>query len=223
LTVVFLTGEGSNDVGGLSAGAGYQTADEGFLQPVIRRITERDLTFKGAKLSSFGGKPVTGLRDALARKAFHAKALAEFERAEVLILATDVDSTTGERVEKRIRKLKDAIHEGFAKSDGPVSIAATPCRTIEAWALGDTDAVGEVARVEDVSLPKRAEDLWGTPTDPSSNHPKCVLHRIFGGDPGTESYAAIAATADLDQIAVACPLSFGPFIEDLRKAFVTVP
>lgn len=210
--LLFLCGEGANDIGGLAAEPEYQTNDDGFFQPIIRRLSETDVSFRGTQIKTLGREKIRGLSDAWSRKAQQARALAAYERADAVVLAGDVDSSAGERAtryeaQRRIDEIAEAMRTGFDSVSGPPSVGATPCRTIEAWALGDVAAVCRVAGSETVVLPRNPEELWGKPSDPTSNHPKCVLRRIFGGSVPTSAYARIATEADLELLARACPLS----------------
>jgi hypothetical protein len=101
----------------------------------------------------------------------------------VLVFVKDVDRTTGLKKSalERKRKLKlmhEEIQTGFATVRGktPRTLAATPCRMTEAWALGDPAALASVAR-KGATPPSKPEKLWGDETNVNSNHPKCVLRR----------------------------------------------
>ena len=223
-TLVYLVGEGSNDIGGLAREPEYQTADDGFFQPVIRQLSGRDLVFKGAQLKTLGREKVKGLADAWSRKAAQARAVVEYERADIVVVAADVDSSQGERAtvlrrEGDLTRSAARFKRGLSPWRGPPAVAATPCRTIEAWGLADTNAVCAVANVETVALEKPPEQLWGKPNDPQSNHPKCALTKIFGGSVDTSHYAALGAAARVDVLEAQCPMSFAPFSASLRAAF----
>jgi Domain of unknown function (DUF4276) len=221
--LVFLCGEGSNDIGGLAAEPEYQSDDEGFFQPIIRRLSAKDVSFRGTQIKTLGREKIRGLTEAWSRKARQARALAVYERADAVVLAGDVDSSAGERAsrleaERRIEEIAEAMHAGFESLSGPPWVGATPCRTIEAWALGDLDAAFGVAGVARIELPKKPEELWGKPSDPASNHPKCVLKRVFGGSVSSSDYARIASEADLDVLSRECPLSFPSFAAAVTDA-----
>ena len=222
--LVFLCGEGPNDIGGLAAESEYQTDDDGFFQPIIRRLAAAELGFRGTQIKVLGRERIRGLADAWSRKACQARQLAAYERADAVVLTGDVDSSAGERAsrreaQRRVAKISESMRVGFESVDGPPFVGATPCRTVEAWALGDIATACRVAGVTAFTVPRAAEELWGKPNDPASNHPKCVLTRIFGGEVSTSHYARIASEVDLEILAAECPLSFTPFATALRAAF----
>jgi hypothetical protein len=110
---------------------------------------------------------------------------------------------------------------GFSPDDELACVPGIACRTIEAWALGDRDAVAAACRLgKAVELPdgKKPEELWGKPRDSDSNHPKMVLKRIVGRKPTREDFAAIAERANIDTIRDSCPISFAPFAAELKAA-----
>lgn len=227
---VFLAGEGSNDMGGLAAEPEYQDpSKDGFFQPLLRRFSPCDLTFVGRQIKTLGRERVRELGDALARKAHQARELADYEQADVVVVAVDIDRTGGERrtmreMERRIVIFRDSLAQGFEASPNDVKpVIATPCRTVEAWGLADTAVACEVAGVGNERLPARPEELWGKPHDPRSNHPKSVLNRLFGGQVATRDYAEIATRASLTVLESECPRSFVPFAADVRAAFAECP
>jgi hypothetical protein len=116
--------------------------------------------------------------------------------------------------------MRSAIESGFsavADADHVQRVIGTPCRMIEAWALGDTAAVANVAGRPG---PDRSpEALWGRETDPRSNHPKCVLKRAFGRDYDARDLTEIAEAARPAALERACPDSFGPFAAGVRRVF----
>jgi hypothetical protein len=179
-----------------------------------------------------GKRRVKGLKEAISHKAYFAALLAADRDADLLIFVTDADkgggANTTSQAARRVDTLPAAIKQGFARAagDGPdvvTSVVATPCRTIEAWALGDLDAVGTVARLgTPPSIPAPPEQLWGEPHAPTSDHPKSVLRRILNGEPSSIMLSAIAEKAKITTIRVTCPMSFDPFAAAL-KAFDTCP
>jgi hypothetical protein len=223
---VYLVGEGTNDIGSLARESMYQEpVADGFLQPVLRRFTTCDVVFVGRQIKTLGRERIRGVSEALSRKGHQARSLAGYEHADVVVVALDVDRTGSERAsqreaDRRIASFRADIESGFVAAGGEVkTVVATPCRTIEAWALADTEAASQVAGADPGVLPRRPEELWGNPRDPNSNHPKCVFTKLFGGSVATRQYAEIAEQANLDTLATRCPKSFAPFAADVRAAY----
>jgi hypothetical protein len=223
---VFIVGEGVSDIGGLAHEPPYHSDEPGFLQPVIHKALDGALEFAGRQLRLFGKRKVTGLTDAISRKAYLAAIFALDAEADALVFVTDTDKPEGRntvaQARKRIRELRAAIELGFERAgySRDRRVIGTPCRTIEAWALADLGAVKDVARADSMPrLPgnKKPEELWGEPHDPSSGHPKCVLARIFGRDVAVSDLADIAERADLEVLRAECPLSFAPFVTELES------
>lgn len=235
--LVYLVGEGPDDIGDLATPGGGERRFEGFMQPVLRRLAgERlRLRFIGRRTTRL----VTGKRRAikerstgLAKKAADALRLAEYEGARALVFVADVDREGGSKKtdrerQRRREKVASDIRSGFDKArratpalGSVVTIAATPVRTIEAWALGDAAAIREVAGGDFGArrLTERPEELWGGRSEPASNHPKHVLHRVLGREPSRGDLAAIAELADLARLRGSCPESFEPFAAAVSQA-----
>src|SRR5690242_14932224 len=138
--LIFLAGEGPNDIGGLSASPPYQDDSPGFLQPVIQRSICPEVTFAGRKIAALGKQRIRGLKEALSHKSAVATAIAEELGADLLIVSTDLDGGSGRKQEHTVRadleRKLDAIQAGHeAAAQGPIRcIAGIPCRTVEAWA-----------------------------------------------------------------------------------------
>jgi len=221
---IFLVGEGRHDIGDLAIASPYRRSRPGFLQPVIEKIIGSRVTFDGQKVSLLGKKPVRGLRGALERKAWMASLLAENAESDLLVFVTDLDRSSGTRrsdAVKDIERKSEMINRGCqSQAVGRVEcVPGIPCRTIEAWAMGDPAAVASLVGAGDsVRLPggKGPEGLWGKPRDPDSDHPKMVLKRILGHEGTQEDLGKIAEHADIRAVRQACPLSFEPFATDLE-------
>jgi hypothetical protein len=222
---VFLVGEGTTDIGDLAYDGSYRSASEGFLQPLIRAMTDDEIEFEGGTLVRLARERVKGVSDALAKKGAAAASLAEYYRADAIVFVTDVDVTPGKgatnlEADTRMARLRRNINDGITASgvDIPRAIG-TPCRTIEAWALGDLAAVQEAANLDTrPRLPKKPEELWGKPANPSSNHPKCVFNRVFGRKVGPADYANTAEAISVTELEIRCPRSFAPFALEVRTA-----
>jgi len=236
---VFLVGEGSSDIGSLERIPQYRTSGRhgpGFLQPLIERIVGDDvaLEFDGQKYSTILVKDLSDPDLIQGRRARAALAIAGITAgAKALVYLVDTDKEQGEAAsDQEARRLHDAlrasIEEGFerARRDDPPlgdvrTVTGVPLRMLEAWALGDPAAI-TAAGGDASKVPPRPETLWGAKRNPSSNYPKHALARALGASPsdGTDAdtFATLAAHADPDVIARSCPVSFGPFLADVRAA-----
>lgn len=228
---VYLVGEGPNDIGALAHAHQYRSEGEGFLQPILRRLAGTDLRvrFDGQKLTSLPKKPRVSRSQGLRAQARKALALAMELGADALVFSRDVDKTSGERatpseIRKRHASMRREIAQGFADyaSAGPPSaipaLIALPCRMIEAWALADPSALGQVAHAPVSTLPSAPEELWGSEGDPGSNHPKVLLRHALGRAYSSADLASIATATDLETLQGQCPTSFAPFARDIRAA-----
>ena len=151
------------------------------------------------------------------------RVLVDSSPAAILTVDREGGVTTSDRERARtIAKMRVEIDAGFASVASSVArVRATPCRMLEAWALGDREAIRRVRsrRIDDADVPARPEVLWGDQRDPTSNHPKCVLTRVLGQEPNARSFEDLARESDPSTLRASCPESFKPFEEELRKAF----
>jgi Domain of unknown function (DUF4276) len=223
---VFLVGEGRHDIGDLAAEPPYRGEKPGFLQPVVEKLVRSEAAFDGAKVTLLSKKRVSSRREALEGQARLAVALATNAGSNLLVFVRDLDrgSGTGRRkAAAEIKRMSEEIRRGCEThaAEDLQCVPGIPCRTIEAWALGDRAAVAELCgSTEPVELPdgKAPEDLWGKPRDPSSNHPKMILKRILGRDGTQQDLSTIAERADPKAVRESCPLSFEPFAAELEGA-----
>lgn len=183
--------------------------------------------FKGRKLSLLPKARTRSLGDALARRGLMAALIAEQQGAELLVLVTDLDRGSGrkDRPARAIEQKQVPIARGCGEAEAEVAhVIGIACRTIEAWALGDLAAVGSIGAGRAALPPgKNPEQLWGKPRDPGSNHPKFVLARALDRRATSDDLRRIAEQADLEQVAMSCPLSFRPFWEELEGAIGAHP
>lgn len=223
---IFVAGEGPTDVGDLAKDPAFRERRprEGFVQPVIRNLRPNDtVRFDGRKVMVLSREGFTELKAGLAKQASGAYRLAKTLGCDAVVVIHDVDRTQGKPVsqlerERRTAEVRRTIQDGFASvEDGSLATGiGTPCRCIEAWALGDKEAVVSLGALGDENaVPDRPEELWGQPKDPASNHPKCVLKRLLGGTISTDVYRALGEVSDPNKIQQSCPLSFSPFAEDV--------
>jgi hypothetical protein len=220
---VFLVGEGRHDIGDLAAEPPYRDGRPGFLQPIVEKLIAGQVEFEGQKVSLLGRVAIPGLHQALERKARIAAQLAEYAESDLLVFIVDLDRGSGtgrQKAASDIKKREKAISMGFQHGveSGLVCAPGIACRTIEAWALGDRVAVGSMTDSGDpVDLPsrKQPEDLWGEPHEPTSNHPKMVLHRLLGRTVTQDDLSEIAGIADIPTMRSTCPMSFEPFAAKL--------
>jgi len=223
---VFLVGEGRHDIGDLAVSPPYKGGQPGFIQPIVERALETQVSFDGQKISLLGKERVAGLREVWARKAWLAGVLAMGAESDLLVFVADLDKGSGTSrqtaaadIEKRSKAIKEGCEAGTA---GELPCATgVACRTVEAWALGDLMAVAELIGAEHpVQLPacKKPGELWGKPRDPKSNHPKMVLKRILGRMATQRDLSWIAERSEIEVIRTSCPLSFGSFLSELEEA-----
>ncbi len=229
---VLIVGEGRSDIGDLDAlalpqpvGKRAKAVVQGFVPPLVRRVLGK-VDIEAQKVTSLGRYEKKAKLDGHADKAAKALALAFAGSFDVLVFVKDVDRQGGVKksAKERNAKLK-AMHfqidAGFAAVTGAEAVArvkGTPCRMIEAWALGDADAIAKVAnvRAKREPCPSAPEELWGDESDTASSHPKCVLPRVLGKEAAAETFEEIAHEVDLDRLVESCPESFEPFLRELR-------
>lgn len=230
---VFIVAEGPSEVGDLGRDTHHQRPREGYFQPMLRKLLGVPLEFEGQKITLLGRfKPRGhGRLEGHADRAAKALALAStLEDCRVLVFVKDVDREPGKKKSpaERGRKLKEMhqqIEQGFAASQGadsPLRIKATPCRMIEAWALGDKEAVMSIAEKggKPTVIPASPEDAWGDEHDPESNHPKCLLERALGRRVSAEDFAELAERSSVARLRRSWPDSFAPFAREAEATSV---
>lgn len=231
---VFLVGEGPSDIGDLFDIASYRRGSEGFLQPLLRNMVGAGIALEfidGRRLTALPrlpGRGDHGLTSGMqARKAAQALALAVESGADALVFSCDLDKTGGQRAtvaerRRRLRDLRASIEEGFARTrtinrdaTRVLTAIAIPARMIEAWALGDRQALAALLEADRRDLPYPApEELWGDDTDPGSHHPKQVWRRVTRG---ALTFREVGEHADPAVLRAECPDSFAPFASEIAR------
>jgi hypothetical protein len=218
---VLICGEGPNDIGRREwvKRSGAFEVREGWLQPMVARLrtSEGDATAISLKeLITFPGRGIRVL-DGLARKAQIAKFRAGSDGFTGVVLATDVDST-----DRRVHAQKEAhILEGYATVENDVvGVACVPMGTSEAWLMADRAAWERLGADEFDEWPRRPEESWGRPHEPSSNHPKNVFARMCRDNDivdNSETRAELAAASTRGELARRAPVSFPPFAQQAAE------
>lgn len=219
---IALASEGPTDIGELhNPGADWVQQQDGFLQNLIGRcLTDHDVQFFDGLSLYFDFDPGDSVGGPLQVKATRASVLAAYHRCHAVVYIVDSDNDDDPR-SHRLDPIVRGLNSGLGIVDGPqpVPIVALAVKTIEAWVMGDHDAVSSAAGDRFVGpIPTHPEMLWGTPSDPASNHPKQVLRRIFGGHINRADYAAVGANAKPDSVSARCPTGFEPFRDQLTAA-----
>jgi len=230
-----LVGEGRSEMGDLDALVvpGSKRAKaivQGYVPPVIRRVLG-EVAIEAQKVTSLGRFESKAKLPGHAEKAAKALALASTQGFDVLVFVKDVDREGGvkkspkERA-KKLQSMHREIEQGFASVRGAESVRrvkGTPCRMVEAWALGDSAAVSKVTdpKAKCDPCPAAPEALWGDKTDRASGYPKNVLVRVLGREATAEVLEEIARESDDESLAATCPESFAPFLGELRAAAVS--
>lgn len=231
---VFIAAEGPSELGDLAKEPQYRSnpSREGYFQPMLRKLLGEPVAFDGQKIALLGRHGVKRRLRGHADRAAKALAIASsIEGCRVVVFAHDVDKGTGEKrsaVERRrrVKEMHKEIEEGFGAvqdAEHVQRIKATPLRMIEAWALGDREAVEAVTAMADkgsdkTAIPAHPEEVWGDESNPRGNHPKCLLKRALGRDPSHEDFAELADRAQVDTLCTTCPASFAPFAADAEHA-----
>lgn len=225
---VLVVAEGPSEIGDLDELAvpvRGRRRREGYIPTMLRKLFPGHLEIEAQRVTKIGryeSKPrLAGEGD----RAAQAVLVAEAKECAVLVFVRDVDKEHGARrssVERRrkLRAMHEQVEAGFkATGSTVIAVKATPCRMIEAWALGDRKALERLGvkleRLGDV--PHEVEEAWGQERDPSSNHPKCLLRRVLERDPTAIDFEDIARETDPSTLAKRCPDSFAPFLDEVRK------
>lgn len=229
---VFLAAEGPSEIGDLAIypRAPGKRGREGYFQPMLRKFLGRGVTFDGRKLTVLRREDSEDTQKAHIHtvRARMALALAVAEGCDIVVFAHDVDREQGtarsalER-QRRVDEMHVQIEAGFDAMKGAEHvhrIKATPLRMIEAWALGDADAVMALAgkKASRAVIPTAPEEAWGDKRDPESNYPKCILKRVLGREATADDFANIAERSNLETLRRTCPVTFAPFADSATSA-----
>lgn len=231
-TKVLLVAEGPSEIGDLDQPPpldrkGRLMRAQGYVPPMLRKLLDRPLDIHAQRVTSLGRFEQRRRLKGHADRAAKALSLAS-EFARILVFVKDVDRQPGKtksEVERRkkLRAMQEEIEAGFAAvadAEHVLRVKATPCRMLEAWALGDRKALAKVAetRVTGAEVPSKPESLWGLEDDPASSHPKCVLRRVLGKRAYADVFGQLAEAANVDTLRESCPESFAPFAEEAARA-----
>lgn len=210
---VMLVGEGPNDIGDL--GSHYAKGNEGFLQPILRKLAgDLELEIIGKRIVNLGS--IKAKRKKLrghGKKLFAAIVSAAAEGASVVVFVHDSDRT-GVGVDldaeyEHLQAAQEAAEEQLEST--PIVVVGLAVCTIEAWAMGDAGAWTALSRRPlPKGFPKKPEKLWGKAHDPKSSHPKQVFVRMAEESALSATFAEIAEASDVERLAEACP-SFARF------------
>jgi len=228
---VLIVAEGPSEIGELDALAGGPRRGagrcEGFVPPMLRKLLGVDLEIDAQRVSAIGRFKKRPRLPGHGDRAAQALVLAATQGYGLLVFVKDVDRYSGTKRSaherrKKQREMHQQIEQGFNAVAGAghvERVKATPCRMIEAWALGDADAVVAVAgeRAVRAEVPDSPEDLWGDERDPRSKHPKCVLRRALGADADRLLFEQLAVEANPDTLRRSCPDSFALFVDEVAR------
>jgi hypothetical protein len=217
---VLFVGDGKHDVGPKEFGDFQPRPANGVVPTLARRIVP---AISGTSISLTWQE--VALFDPRAKHGYDHKvnAAAKFAQklfdCEALVCVADGDGDAEQR--------RDALIRGAQSQAIPVATGVA-VQSIEAWTLGAVDALAaelalSVSQLRRVLPKKPVEDLHQR-SENEELRPKSILQKICAlanREPHTLLRAAIAERAHIESLAAACPRGFAPFVEDLRRAFVS--
>ena len=220
---VLVCGEGDHDIGRSTWNARIKEHiyEEGWMQPILRRLTEAELELIPARHAELVLLPRDASRHRPLPPGFGGKALAATFKAKILnasviIFMTDADSNNPADWREKVRE----IDYGFEQSPFHISgVACVPMSASECWLLTDNDAWISVSGRNGGFNETVAERIWGDRHDPEGNHPKHAFNRQcenFGVPDNRETRNEIAQHIEISKIAKNCPISYGGFENSAR-------
>lgn len=214
---VLVCGEGRHDIGVFR---GEETVEEGWLQGVLRKLLGDAIEIVSIKRNRlvFQRRQQRGLQPlpvGHGRKALACKLRALGGGYDLVVFMADADSND----RRRWREVREEILAGFRRINGVRSAPCVPMSASESWLLGDGDAWKELG-LEDVDvLPRRPENIWGSRTDPNSDHPHQVFRRVCieaTVSDSRETRVDLAQLLTVETLCLSCPISFTAFVNDVR-------
>lgn len=222
MSSILICGEGAHDVGvkDWDSKTGSHVYLEGWLQPLLRKAINKNITVKAKRLNeliSFGrGRGPKNLPKGHGHKAALARYIAQVEKCDVVVFMVDAD-TNDEN--ERLVKVHE-IEQGFSAINSSVSgVACVPKSASESWLLSDAGAWSSLGLC-DISnlLPSYPEDIWGARNDPEDNHPKHAFARVAeaaGLENNRDTRNLICDASSLAVLKEKCPISLVQFINSL--------
>ena len=219
---ILICGEGPNDIGSIdrwSIRKESQVIQEGWLQPLLKKILDVDVEFVVVprnRLVSLPGRLTRKVElSGHGVKAFTAKQRAIADGCDVVVFMVDADT----RAKAEWEKKKRDIHGGFTAIPHDIRcVACVPMSASESWLLTDANAWASMGLKNPHALPKAPEEIWGKRADPLANHPHQVFARLCkeaGIGDNTPNRAQLMELTQSSSIAARCPVSFGAFVKEL--------
>lgn len=216
---VLVCGEGKHDMG-----ASDIPSDEGWLQPILRKLADTEIVFGTISrnrlvLQRRDRKRFRPLPSGHGAKALFSKFFAEPRGYNLVVFMVDADSNK----RRDWRRIRSQIIDGFARNPD-VDVKGAPCvpmSTSESWLLADEEAWQKVGLTNLAILPPKPENIWGERKDSLSNHPHPFFKRVCSEakvSGSQETRVRLAGFSSVEALKAACPISFATFVEDIRSA-----
>ncbi len=164
MTAVLLCGEGPHDIGNKDwdKKTGEHTYVEGWMQPLVRKISGPNITFKTKQLRELfltrrpaALKPIPhGHSD----KAAIARLIASTEGCDVVIFMTDADSNDDKERKKKVKEIADGFGLIVNEVEG---VPCVPRSASESWLLSDGDAWAQLGLKDKTILLLKARKSFG--------------------------------------------------------------
>lgn len=210
-----LVGEGPHDIGRASD----DPDSTGVLTELLHTLLEQEAGIPRVAMA-FNSHRVKDIRThgrGLAGKVRAAMALAEIQGADAVFVVVDRD---GPANRSRLPELKQGRSDGRAKAIATPTVVGCAVEAVEAWVLGDAEAVSRVLGVRVDHVPAHPETLAGKRT--SGKHPKDVLRDLIRSSRNSADdlegvYVRIAQETDVKLLQEKCPEGFGELARDMRS------